>query len=322
MVSKSATTPLVSVVIPAFHAGQYIGEAVASVLAQTFRAFELIVVDDGGGDSAAAVQAMTRDPRVHARTRVENGGASAARNDGWRTAQAGPFVAFLDADDRFHPRKLAAQVAFLEAHTDCAAVGALMEYIASDGTPLGRAGQPLASGDQERIARGELFPFQLSSLLVRREALAMVGGFDEALGRIGSEDLDLLARLAACGRIDCLPEILGSYRIHPDSAMARRRSEINRAAQFVRHRLAARRAGRDLSWAAFLESHRPTWTERRQDAVERCYRAAALWYGERRPIRAAACGVMAAALGPGYTLRRLYRQRIRAGSAPLTGVTR
>ena len=322
MVPDSTVTPVVSVVIPAFHAARYVGDAVRSVLDQTFTAFELIVVDDGGGDSAAALGTLACDPRVRVTTRAVNGGASAARNEGWRAARSGHLVAFLDADDRFHPGKLAAQVAFLNAHTQCVAVGSLMQYIASDGTPLGLAGQTVGDGDQERLARAELFPFQLSSLLVRRTALARVGGFDEALGRIGSEDLDLLAKLAACGRIECLPEVLGSYRIHPDSAMAKRRSDINRAAQFVRRRLAARRVGADLSWGAFLEAHRPTWPERRQDAVERCYRAAALWYGERRPVRAAAYGVMAAVLDPGYTLRRLYRQRVRAGSARLAGLTR
>ncbi len=182
---------------------------------------------------------------------------------------------------------------------------------------LGTAGQQLDETDQARIASGELHPCQLSSVVVRTQSLARIGGFDEVPAlAVGSEDLDLLARLASTGRVAVLPEVLGSYRLHPASAMAMHRRRINRAARFVRRRIAERREGRELTWEAFTASEHVSWASRRRDAVERCYRGAALWYGERRRVRALAYALGALAIDPWYTLRRVYRQR--AGLRPAT----
>ncbi len=312
-------TPLVSVVVPVRHPAPYLRQAVESVLSQTYSNLVLVIVDDGSatGEHCALDVADSRMTRLRRET---NGGASAARNDGWRLHDDATYVAFLDADDTWDARKLEMQVNFLGQHPECAVVGGLMRYVASDGTVLGVAGQAVDDADQLPIARGELCPFPLSSVLTRRAALAAVAGFDEPLGRIGSEDLDLLARLSACGRIAVLPVPVGNYRIHPDSAMAKHRSRINRGARFVRRRLERRRAGADLSWDAFMASDRPSWAERRQDAVERCYRQAALWHAERRTVPALWWGLLAVTINPRYTLRRLYLQRgRRAGLQPAQG---
>jgi GT2 family glycosyltransferase len=224
-------------------------------------------------------------------------------------------VAFLDADDAWDAEKLAVQTGVLDAAPDCVAVGTLMRYVSSTGRPLGTAGEAVTSADQARIARGELQPFQLSSLLVRRRALVQIGGFDETLGRIGSEDLDLVARLAEVGAIAVVPQVLGAYRIHGASAMARHRTRINRGARFVRARIAARRAGGDLQWDTFVAAEVYGWRERRRDWVERCYRRAALRVAERRMIRAAGSALLAAIIDPVYTVRRARRQLLAARPA-------
>jgi hypothetical protein len=136
-----------------------------------------------------------------------------------------------------------------------------------------------------------------------------ITGFDDALRE--AEDLDFIARLARYGRIACVPKILGSYRIHPASAMARHRSTVNMYARFVRERLAARDAGEMLTWDRFSATYHPTWRERYQDFTERWYRSAALWYGEGKPLRALGFWLLAAVAAPAYTLRRVYRQRLR-----------
>ena len=102
------TAPLISCVVPVFNGERYLGEALDSILAQTYRPLELLVVDDGSTDGAAALVTRYRD-----QTRPlfqPNAGQAAARNLGLSVAR-GEFVAFLDADDLWHPEKLARQMA-------------------------------------------------------------------------------------------------------------------------------------------------------------------------------------------------------------------
>ena len=304
-------TPLVSVVIPAYNASRYIRTTVASVLQQTCAALEVIVVDDGSTDGTPEAVREIADDRVRVVTRP-NGGPAAARNDGIRAARAQRFIAFLDADDAWDSDKIERQIAFLDSDPDCLVVGCLMRYVSSSGRTLGCSGLPVTGQEREAIARADLFPFPLSSFLVRRAAIESVGGFDETLGRPsgGAEDMELLARLAQRGGVGCIPTVLGSYRIHPASAMARDRRRINREARFVRRRLQARLAGTELTWEEFTASTPDTWRDHRQDMVEVWYRTAALWYGEGRPLKAITYGTLAALANPAYTFRRVYQQRL------------
>lgn len=115
----------VSVVIPCFRCGATIGRAVASAAAQSVRPLEIIVVDDASGDGTGAVLGRLAGVRVI--TLARNSGASAARNAAWDAAQ-GEFVAFLDADDTWHPRKLEIQLAFMRRHPEFAMTAHRMAY--------------------------------------------------------------------------------------------------------------------------------------------------------------------------------------------------
>ncbi len=111
----------VSVVIPCFRCGSTVGRAVASALAQSMPPLEVIVVDDASADDTGrALEALRRergDDRLRIITLARNGGAAAARNAAWDAAR-GEFVAFLDADDAWHPRKLEIQLGFMRAHPE------------------------------------------------------------------------------------------------------------------------------------------------------------------------------------------------------------
>jgi glycosyltransferase involved in cell wall biosynthesis len=307
--------PIVSVVVPAYNASRYILQAVHSVLGQSLTELELLVVDDGSTDDTREVLARVSDSRLRVLSRA-NGGPACARNEGCRAARASGYVAFLDADDWWDPGKLVSQLSYLDAHPDLAAAGCLMRYVSSSGKVVGQTGQTLTPADLRRVAAGELFPFPMSSLIVRRSALARSGLFDESFRYPGSEDLDFVSRLAQGGPLQCVPEVLGSYRVHPASAMATERLRINFEARFVRERIARRVAGGDLSWEEFRAGHRPSWGERRQDLVEVCYRSAALWHSEGRTLRACGFAGLALLIGPRYTLRRLRRQRRGRGPRP------
>jgi glycosyltransferase involved in cell wall biosynthesis len=304
------SAPIVTVVVPAWNASKYLREAIQSVLNQTFTRLELVVVDDGSTDDTAAIVRAFADRRLTLVTQ-QNGGPGRARNRGIsESAPSTRYFAFLDADDSWAPEKLSRQIDQIEHEPRCGAVVTFARYVSSTGRALGRGGEPLTPALNENIARADYYPAAaMSSLLVRRSVMERVGAFDEALGRLGSEDLDFIARLAQVAPIGAVPEPLISYRVHPDSTMARERHRVNRAARFVQRRCAARRAGLDLSWTEFVATDRVSWADRRQDAVERCYRNAALWFGEQHGLRAAAYGLLAVAIDPRYTLRRVYRQR-------------
>jgi glycosyltransferase involved in cell wall biosynthesis len=111
------SSPKVSVIIPTYNGADYLGEAIQSVLDQTYSSFELIVVDDASPDHTAEVVKQFDDPRLKYILHQENRGADVARNTGLQ-ASSGEIIAFLDQDDFFHPEKLQAHVDFLERHPE------------------------------------------------------------------------------------------------------------------------------------------------------------------------------------------------------------
>ena len=123
--------PRVSVVIPTYNRAGCLPRAIDSVLAQTFDDYEIIVIDDGSSDNTSEVLAAYGD-RVCVVKQV-NQGVSAARNHGIRVAR-GEFVAFLDSDDEWLPRKLEAQVQYLNSHSDVGFAGCLGYCREEDGT--------------------------------------------------------------------------------------------------------------------------------------------------------------------------------------------
>jgi glycosyltransferase involved in cell wall biosynthesis len=176
---------LVSVVIPAFDAAAYIGEAIESVLAQAVP-MELIVVDDGSTDATCDVIATFGD-RVRC-LRQEHQGASAARNLGVRTSR-GMRLAFLDADDLWPADKLPRQSHFLDTHTDVDVVfGHAHEFYSADLTQSERARLPL---------RDAMPAYVPGSMLIRRAAFERVGEFSTAW-RVG-EFVDWWARAREAG---------------------------------------------------------------------------------------------------------------------------
>ena len=111
----------VSVVIPAYNAAQTLAETLESALAQTYRAIEVLVIDDGSTDETAAIveRYAAQDGRVRLLRNAENAGVSCARNRGVRAAVY-PWIAFLDSDDRWRPEKLERQLTAVQRHPACA----------------------------------------------------------------------------------------------------------------------------------------------------------------------------------------------------------
>jgi glycosyltransferase involved in cell wall biosynthesis len=213
--------PRVSVIIPAFNQGQYLSSAIDSALNQTHRDVEVVVVDDGSTDGTGDVlPGYERDRRVRI-LRQTNSGVGTARNNGFN-ASTGSLVCFLDADDYYHPDRLARQIAtFAEspgvgfAYCDIVRVDA--KGAVADDYEVGRARQVTCGDIFESLLQGGYFPPH--TVILRREIFERSGGFDPALG--GHADLDLWLRLAGDGvHADFLPEKLAYYRLH-DNSMSR-----------------------------------------------------------------------------------------------------
>jgi GT2 family glycosyltransferase len=213
-------TPQVSVIIPACNVHPFIGAALESLLAQSFRDFEIILVNDGSPDTPALREAIA--PYLDGLHYLEraNGGPGAARNTGLHAAR-GEYVAFLDGDDYWAPEFLAKQVRFLAARPDTVLVYSDVWYFGD--TPL--AGQTYlqhvpCNGNPtvEALLGGECIP-ATTAVLARSNAVTQAGMFDESFRYC--EDLDLWLRLVRVGKIACLQEPLAYHRIHPSSLSAR-----------------------------------------------------------------------------------------------------
>ena len=200
--------PEVSVVIPAYNAQRYVGETLRSVLAQTFRDFEVIVVDDGSTDGTAAIVDAFGPPvrRLH----QANAGVSRARNAGTAAARAG-LIAFVDADDLWEPTKLEKQVELLRARPDVGFCYAGVQRIDAAGQV--RQVEPardFAELCRELLLNSCVITSACSAMLIRREVLGQVGGFDPAFSQCA--DWDFLIRLSQVARGAAVPEPLVRYR--------------------------------------------------------------------------------------------------------------
>lgn len=209
----SSKVPLVSVIIPTYNRSRLLRLAIESVLAQTYPAIEIIVVDDGSTDDTAAMLEQYAGRLTY--IRQANQGGTAARNAGLRAA-SGEYLTFLDHDDLMLPTKIERQVQMLNARPEIGLVHCRWHFIDQDGNRLDKIGV-LPEGDVlKRLVCG-CFLWS-GGPLIRRQCLDKVGLFDEA---IWSSDWDMWMRIAQAGYpFGCVQEPLGSYRILPDSTMS------------------------------------------------------------------------------------------------------
>lgn len=210
----TTTQPQVSVIIPAYNAAWCIRHAIDSVLAQSFRDFELIVVNDGSTDGTLdALRDYGDSVRIVSKP---NGGLSSARNAGIAAAR-GEYVAFLDADDGWLPEKLMRQVALLDAHPETGFCSCATSVRTPTGEELPAWECPVIEhGILETIFRTNgAVAGSGSAVMARRALFAQVGGFDETLRSL--EDIDMWMRLGAVCGYACIPERLAYILKHPES---------------------------------------------------------------------------------------------------------
>lgn len=219
--------PLVSIIIPAYNAAEFMGETLESVFAQTYKNWEVIVVNDGSSDTARLEQVLKRYPSNLIYIKQENQGAAVARNTGLRAAN-GEFVAFLDADDRWLPSFLEKQINLLKSNNADVVFADAMLF--GDSRLDGRTFMQLNPLGGDVTAENLLavkVTILTSTVLARKEVIFDVGLFDVSLRR--GQDFDLWLRLAKYGaRFANSRDVLAHHRIVEDSLSGGTISQLKR----------------------------------------------------------------------------------------------
>ena len=204
-----------SVVVPSYNTARYVRDTLASLLAQTVRDLEVVVVDDGSRDDSLAVLAAVDDPRLTVAVQA-NRGLAGSRNSGLLLARA-PAIGFCDADDLWFARKAERHLACLDADPRVGLTFSWSAYLDEAGA---WTGQYLLSRCRAPSARDLIRRNHVgngSTVVARRDVFARAGLFDESLG--SCEDFEMWVRAAACSGygVRLLPEVLTGYRVRAGS---------------------------------------------------------------------------------------------------------
>jgi glycosyltransferase involved in cell wall biosynthesis len=210
--------PTISVVMPVYNAKRYVAEAIESILGQTFRDFEFLIIDDGSTDGSLAIlkHYAARDARIRLWS-GPNAGYVPRLNEMLALAR-GELIARMDADDVSFPDRFVRQVEFLRDHPDVDVVGGSQECIDSRGFLMTVCRPPQGHDEIQECALTGAGPISHPTVMMRRRAVLAVGGYREEL--MPAEDFDLWLRMGERGLLANLPDVIIRYRMHDLSVSA------------------------------------------------------------------------------------------------------
>lgn len=312
--------PAISVVMSVYNSSTYLGEAIESVLGQSFADFELVIVDDGSTDQSSEIlQAYAaRDNRIVVLSQT-NQGLPAALNAGISVARA-EVIARMDADDVMLPDRLEKQLPYLLAHPEATVVSCLAHYINDKNKVLGKTYSDLLTvADCQRYLTENKIIFCLHpGAMFRKQPVVSIGGYRSAM--IYAQDIDLWNRLADHAYYTIvMPEILMRYRVHPEASMAKV-SQRAIVSKWVIHCAYCRRRGEpEPSLASYQQrlDAASRWQKiKRKRLLNRnaYYRNAGMMFGSRRYGPFVGYLLLASMLGPGYVFYKLKQQIFSKGS--------
>ncbi len=292
-----------------YNGERFLAEAVESVLGQTIRDLELIVVDDGSTDSSPAIlrDFAARDLRLRIVHR-SHGGVAQAFRAGVAAAKF-DLIARSDADDRMLPNRLERQLAFLRGHPELDLACSYSYFINVVGKRVGTSARAVDLERGKRELRPSLFvELTTSTTIFRKAAFFAVGGYRELAF---ADDRDLWGRFATAGRaFACQPEFLAEYRLHGGSLTMRRASMQHELCAFVDCNVIRRLKGLpEYSLEEFRAwKHNRPLPARLRELMEfgalQAFKKASRHYGEGRYCRSALILAGAVALNPAHILSR------------------
>jgi len=239
--------PLVSVVTVVCNVERFLAEAIESILAQTFRDFEFIIVDYGSTDGSKSIISSLagKDERIRLHE-IAHCTLPEARNAGCFLAH-GKYIALLDADNMALPDRLRWGVEYMEKHPEVGVVGGGMEAIDAAGAPLPNSALPYGSAPRPLDNRGlqsallSYCAIWQNSVLMRKEAFTSVGGYRALF--LQAEDYDLWLRIAECFEMANLKQPVFKLRYHPYQLSVRKRTQQTLCYLAARASAARRKAG-------------------------------------------------------------------------------
>ncbi len=239
--------PKVSVLMCVYNDQEFVGQAIESVLAQTYQDFELVIVDDGSTDGTAEI--LTGYARQDGRIRIfsqANAGTTVAANCGLLQCR-GVYVARLDSDDISLPHRLEVEVNFLDRHPDIALVGGGIEWIDVQGRVVGV--RNIRASSPQKVLRHRCI-YQQSDVMFRREVVLSLGGYREKFHN--AQDYDLWLRISEVGGIAKLMDVLGQWRMRGGGYTLSRAKEQAREARIIKRFAAQRRRTGSDEYATFV----------------------------------------------------------------------
>lgn len=201
--------PKISVIMPAYNAEKYIGEAIDSILCQTYADFEFIIINDGSSDRTEEIILSYNDSGIVYVKNKKNLGVTVSLNRGLELA-GGEYIARMDADDISMPERFEKQVAYLDLHCHAAVVGSNIEIFNTNGV----VSTGWSSTDPSQMKVDLFFSCGLAhpSVMMRHDVIRELGGYDPNYN--GLEDYELWCRVIEKHEITTLPDVLLRYRIH------------------------------------------------------------------------------------------------------------
>lgn len=233
----------VSILMAVYNGAAFIGQAIASVLHQSFENFQFLIIDDASTDTTSDIiqRYADQDKRIDLYTNNKNLGLTCSLNYGLKYCR-GAYIARIDSDDIWHQDKLLYQMEYLKRHPDCALLGTAYFEIDKKGRFFREATVPLIKSD-ESIRRNiiKFNPFFHSSVIFRKDICIRLGGYDETYRY--AQDYNLWVRIVAHHQVANLPQILSYRRMTSDNISAakeRRQRWYAIRSKLLAHRLLKR----------------------------------------------------------------------------------
>lgn len=279
-----AKPPIVSVLMSVYNSEPYLAQAVESILYQTLPDFEFIIIDDGSTDRSLSIlqNYAAQDQRIRLISR-ENRGLTRTLNEMLNLAQ-GEFIARMDADDISFPERFAYQVEFLQRHPDVVCVGGAHELIDAQGRSLFFSFVPSQNEDIQQSLLGGTSQLCHPCVMMRREAVVKVGGYDETFKT--SQDLDLFLKLGEVGELANINDtFLIRFRMHQGSVshrkIAQQNNDARRACEAAWQRRHVEGQFTRKTWSTTTDRHslHDFWMRCGWSMFNHGYRAAAVSYG-------------------------------------------
>lgn len=252
------SSPRVSVVMAVYNGLPYLRRAIDSVLEQTLRDIEFVIVDDASVDATPEVLASYSDPRIVVVKNETNMGLTKSLNRGIAASRA-PLIARQDADDFSFPDRLSRQVLYLESHCNIGLVGSGALWIDANDSVI-QEWRPICDPVQiHQVLLGSI-PFLHGTFMFRRECMNDVGGgYNEAMPV--AQDCDLLLRISERWDLANLPDLLYGHRRHGGSITAKRKDDQERYLRFAQQAAVQRRLAYGWGKLRLSKKETPGWVK-------------------------------------------------------------